>query len=71
MDDVRKRFKAEGVYFQKGYFDAYNNPNRTRQEMPAKKERINQLLIDGKLSKQSSDFFDGQVRALEDHKNGV
>ena len=65
MDDVRKRFKTNNSSFHKGYFDAYNNPKRTAQSMPAKKERINQLLIEGKLDSKTSDFFNGQLLGLK------
>lgn len=66
MGEVRIKFKKEGNYFQKGYFESYNNPDRARHSIPINREKINQLLIEGKLTKQSSDFFEGKLKGLED-----
>lgn len=69
MDELRKRFKKEGSSFQRGYFDAYNNPKRTRENMPKMTEVINQLLIKGELTKSTSEFFEGIKKGATDRNN--
>lgn len=68
MDEVRKTHKKEGADFQRGYFEAYNNPQRIRANMPKMKEAVNQLLISGNLSKGTAAFFEGVKIGLADRE---
>lgn len=68
MYDVRKTFKNESANFQKGYFEAFNNPMRISKELPNMSARIDSLLVQGKLDKKVSDFYDGLKRGLSDRQ---
>ena len=69
MDGVRKEFKKESSQFHKGYFESYNNPQRISKEMSQIKEKINEQLTQGKLTKKTSDFFDGISKGIQNRVN--
>ncbi len=66
MDDVKKKFKKEKTGFHKAYFDAYNNPMRNLETYEINKQKINELIIAGKMTSKIDDFFRGKTKALKD-----
>ena len=64
IDEVRKKFKGKKSDFIKGYFDGYNNPKRSMNE-------VNNVLSSGKykdLSDKTKDFVDGKAQGVEDRE---
>ncbi len=71
IDEVRKNFKKESSSFHKGYFEAYNNPQRISKEMSKIKKRIDEKLTQGKLTKKTSDFFGGLSKGIQNKVNCI
>jgi hypothetical protein len=66
ISEVRKKFKKEKSAFHKSYFDTYNNPQRSLGTYEINKERIDNLIVSGKMTPKLNDFFRGKTQALED-----
>jgi hypothetical protein len=66
MTEVRKKFKKEKSPFHKAYFDAYNNPQRNLESLPINKEKINELLIQGKMTQNIDNYYRGKIQGLKD-----
>lgn len=62
MSEVKKNYKNKKSDFHKGYFDGFNNPNRSKKE-------VNDVLISGRyenLSEKAKNFVDGKSQGIED-----
>jgi len=66
MKEIKKKYPKQKMNFYKGYFDAFNNPQRNLKDYDRVSNRVNELLTHGKLTQSTSNYFDGKTQALRD-----